>query len=70
MLEKLINAWGRLASLFSPPPDLVIAARDLEEHKRQLLEARKQLCWADKRVKFHEEQIQELSAYLKEDRNV
>lgn len=70
MLDACTNMWGRLASLFSPPSDLVIAARDLEEHKRQLLEARKQCCWADKRVKFHQEQIAELSAYLKGNRNV
>lgn len=66
MFDSCVNAWGRFASFFSPPSASVIAARELEEHKRQLLAAKKQLCWADKNVKFHTEQIAELTTYLKE----
>lgn len=59
-----MNFVNWIRALCAKPSDLVIAARDLEDHKRMLLEARKDMCWADKRVKFHEEQIASLKNYL------
>lgn len=59
-----MNIIERIRALLAPPSASVIAARELEEHKRQLLAAKKRFCWADKDVKFHSEQIDELTEYL------
>jgi hypothetical protein len=50
----------------SPPPALVLAARDLEDAKRGLLRAQSGREYADGLVRYYESKIKRLNLYLKE----
>ena len=50
----------------SPPPALVLAARELEDAKRGLLSAQSSREYADGMCKYYESKIKRLNAYLKE----
>lgn len=50
--------------LFSTPSAETIALRELEEAKRQLLDAQTAREYADSMCKFREAQIKRLTAYL------
>ena len=56
-------------SVVYPPSDLVIAARRLEEHKRNLISAKEARSYADKMVLHHLEQIEQLTEHLQAERN-
>lgn len=56
--------WIR--ALVSPAPALVLAARDLEEHKRQLLNAQSSREYAESMCIYHEAAISRLTNYLRE----
>jgi hypothetical protein len=60
---KLINA---LKSLYAPPSPEVIALRELEESRRELLSAHTQQEYSLKMVEFHKGKVKRLTAFLKE----
>ena len=55
-----------LKSLFRTPEALSLAATELEDAKRKLLDAQTSLEYAQAMVKFREAQINRLSKYLKD----
>lgn len=59
-LIDTIRAW------FTPPGAVVLAARELEEAKRQLLEAQSGREYADGLCRYHTARITRLTSYLKE----
>jgi hypothetical protein len=54
-----------LKSLWATPSAEALALRELEEAKRKLLDAQTSREYADSMVKFREQQIKRLTAYLK-----
>jgi hypothetical protein len=60
---KLINT---LKSLYAPPSPEVIALRELEESRRELLSAHTQQEYSLKMVEFHKGKVKRLTAFLKE----
>ena len=58
MIEELKKLW-------TTPSAEVLALRELEEAKRKLLDAQTSREYADSMVKFREQQIKRLTAYLK-----
>lgn len=52
-------------NLYRTPSAEALALRELEEAKRKLLDAQTSREYADSMVKFREQQIKRLSAYLK-----
>jgi hypothetical protein len=58
MIEQLKKLWAT-------PSAEVLALRELEDAKRQLLESQTTREYADSMVKFREQQIKRLTAYLK-----
>ena len=61
-----MSAWDTIRAWFTPPPALVLAARELEDVKRGLLGAQSSREYADGLVRYYEAKIKRLSAYLKE----
>ena len=59
-IAETIRAW------FTPPPALVLAARQLEDAKRELLSAQSSREYADGLCRYYESKIKRLNAYLKE----
>jgi hypothetical protein len=58
-------AWfEKVRQVFTPPSSLVIAARDLEESKRQLLKYQDSRELADNMCKYYEQKIKRLTNYL------
>lgn len=55
--------------LFRPASPEVMAARELDEARRQLLLAQSAVEYADSMVRYHERRIGRLRAYLKESTN-
>jgi len=51
---------------FSPPPALVLAARELEEARRGLLGAQSSREYADGLCRYYESKIKRLNSYTKE----
>ena len=60
MIIETVKRW------LSPPPALVLAARELEDAKRGLLAAQSSREYADGLVRYYESKIRRLNAYLKE----
>ena len=60
MIQK-IRAW------FTPPPALVLAARELEEAKRGLLGAQSSREYADGLCRYYKSKIKRLNAYVKDE---
>jgi hypothetical protein len=60
-MKKLIKL---IKSFYTPPSPEVIALRELEESKRNLLEAQSARDYADSMCKYHESRIKRLTAYL------
>ena len=60
---KLITA---LKLLYAPPSPEVIALRELEESRRELLSAHTQQEYSLKMVEFHKGKVKRLTAFLKE----
>ena len=58
---KLINY---LKKVYTTPSAEVIALRELEDAKRQLLEAQSGREYADSMCKYHEARIKRLTTYL------
>lgn len=56
-----------LRSLWQPPSAIVIAAKELDEHKRQLLAAQSSREYADGMCSIHMAAIDRLTNYLKEE---
>ena len=61
-----MNIWETIRAWFTPPPALVLAARELEEARRGLLAAQSGREYADSSVRYYEAKIRRLTAYLKE----
>lgn len=55
----------KIKKLFATPSAEVIALRELENSKRELLEAQTTREYADSMCKFREAQIKRLTAYIK-----
>jgi hypothetical protein len=55
-----------LKSVYAPPSPESIALRELEESRRELLNAHTQQEYASKMVEFHKGKIKRLTAFLKE----
>jgi hypothetical protein len=55
-----------LKSVYAPPSPEVIALRELEESRRELLAAYNQQEYATKMVEFHKGKIKRLTLFLKE----
>lgn len=62
-----MNIIKWLKELCAPPPALVVAARELEEHKRQLLNAQSSREYANSMCIYHEAAIDRLTNYLREE---
>ena len=60
MIIETVKRW------LSPPPALVLAARELEDAKRGLLAAQSSREYADGMCKYYESKIKRLNSYLKE----
>jgi hypothetical protein len=60
---KIIDA---LKSVYAPPSPESIALRELEESRRELLNAHTQQEYATKMVEFHKGKIKRLTLFLKE----
>ena len=58
MIEQLKKLW-------TTPSAEVLELRELEDAKRKLLESQTTREYADSMVKFREQQIKRLTAYLK-----
>jgi len=58
MIEQLKKLW-------TTPSAEAIALRELEDAKRQLLESQTAREYAESMVKFREQQIKRLTAYIK-----
>jgi hypothetical protein len=58
MIDELKKMW-------TTPSAEVLALRELEEARRKLLDAQTSREYADSMVKFREQQIKRLTAYLK-----
>jgi hypothetical protein len=58
MIEQLRKLW-------TTPSAEVIALRELEDAKRQLLESQTTREYAESMCKFREQQIKRLTAYIK-----
>lgn len=61
MIRKTIN-W--LKNVYTVPSAEVLALRELENAKRQLLEAQSGREYADSMCKYHEARIKRLTTYL------
>jgi hypothetical protein len=61
-----MNFINWLRALTAPPSALVIAARELEGHKRNLLNAQSSREYADGMCAYHMAAIDRLTNYLKE----
>lgn len=61
---EAIKSW--LNSFMAPPSALVLAARELDEHKRQLLAAESAREYAEALCGRHTAAIDRLTNYLKE----
>lgn len=57
----------QIRSVFAPPSALVIAARELESHRRSLLNAQSSREYADGMCAYHMAAIDRLQNYLKEE---
>ena len=55
-----------IKSLYAPPSPEAIALRELEESRRELLNAQTSQEYAAKMVEFHKGKIKRLTAFLKE----
>jgi hypothetical protein len=55
-----------LKSLYAPPSPEVIAMRELEESRRELLNAHTRQEYSLKMVEFHKNKIKRLTLFLKE----
>lgn len=66
MITKI---WTYIKNLFTPPTALVLAARELEESKRGLLNAQSSREYADGMCKYYEAKIKRLTNYLKDQSN-
>jgi hypothetical protein len=60
MIIETVKRW------LSPPPALVLAARELEDAKRGLLSAQSSREYADGLCRYYESKIKRLTGYLKE----
>jgi hypothetical protein len=56
----------QLKKLFAAPSPEMMALRELEDAKRSLLTAQTSREYAESLVKFREQQIKRLTAYIKE----
>lgn len=61
-----MNLVERIRALLAPPSATVLAARELEEHKRQLLAAQSAREYADALCIRHTAAIDRLTNYLRE----
>ena len=59
-----MNLIHYLKKVYTTPSAETIALRELEEAKRQLLEAQSGREYADSMCKYHEARIKRLTAYL------
>ena len=59
-----MNLINYLKKVYTTPSAEVIALRELEDAKRQLLEAQSGREYADSMCKYHEARIKRLTAYL------
>jgi prephenate dehydratase len=62
-----MNFINQIRTLWAPPTALAQAARELDEHKRQLLNAQSSAEYAQGMVAYHCAAIDRLSNYLKEE---
>lgn len=56
--------WEKIKAVFVPPGAVVLAVRELEEARRQLLAAQTGREYADSMCRYHEARIARLSKYL------
>jgi hypothetical protein len=61
-----MNLMNFIKSLYAPPSPETIALRELEESRRELLNAHTQQEYASKMVEFHKNKIKRLTLFLKE----
>jgi hypothetical protein len=61
-----MRTWEIVRAWFTPPPALVLAARELEDAKRGLLAAQSSREYADGLCRYYESKIKRLNSYLKE----
>lgn len=54
-----------LAGLFRPAPPEVLAARELDDARRQLLQAQSAAEYADAMCAYHQARIERLQVYLR-----
>ena len=54
-----------LAGLFRPAPPEVLAARELDDARRQLLQAQSAAEYADAMCAYHQARIERLQGYLR-----
>jgi len=61
-MTDIIN---RLKAMYAPPTAETMALRELEQSRRDLLDAQTQQEYSTKMVEFHKIKIKRLSAFLK-----
>jgi hypothetical protein len=61
----MTNIINTLKTLYAPPTAEVLALRELEQSRRDLLDAQTQQEYSTKMVEFHKIKIKRLSAFLK-----
>lgn len=57
--------WNKIKAMFAPPGATAIAARELEEARRQLLAAQSGREYAEAMCQYHSAKIERLANYLR-----